>query len=52
MYGCNKSRVRKRVDTEHKVGIEIRIKKACSNMNVSGNYQEFRMEGNKDIVKK
>ena len=30
-YGCNESRVRKRVDMEHEVGIGIAVKEACSN---------------------
>lgn len=33
-------------------GIGIRIKEGCRNMNVSGTWQEFRMGGNKDVVKK
>lgn len=49
---CNASRVRKRADTEHGVGVGITIKDACSNMNVSGNCQGFRMVNeNSEIMK-
>lgn len=30
-HGCNESRVRKRVNAEHEVGIGMAIKEACSN---------------------
>ena len=38
-----------RVDVGHEAGDSSRIKKGCRKVN-SGNCQEFRMVGNKDLV--